>query len=93
MTKLVTALATSDYQSFIADGDDSFKKLKKKQFDSVASLIAPRLKARYTTTYFGDIQQKGYDVTVWRLRFDAGGDDVLAILSIKDNKVGGFWVK
>ena len=27
------------------------------------------------------------------MRFKAGGDDALATLSLKDGKIGGYWIK
>ena len=32
-------------------------------------------------------------VTLWKLSFKDGGDDALATLSLKDGKVGGYWIK
>lgn len=92
-SKLLGAIAAGDYQSFVANGDEAFKKLSERQFEAVSYQLAPRLHSGYKATYLGDLKQKGYDVSVWRLRFDAGGDDALAILSLKDNKVGGYWIK
>ena len=43
--------------------------------------------------YLGDMRQQGYHVTLWRLRFKDGSDDALATLSMKGDKVGGYWIK
>jgi hypothetical protein len=59
----------------------------------VAAQLGPRFKAGYTATYLGDLNQKGFKITLWRLRFTDGGDDALATLSLKDGKIGGFWIK
>ena len=91
--KLLAAISSGDYAGFVADGDAAFKGLKKEQFDAVSAQLAPRFKAGYTATYLGDLNQKGYQVTLWRLRFTAGGDDSLATLSLKDGKIGGYWIK
>ena len=92
-SKLLAAISSGDYAAFIADGDTAFKGLKKEQFDAVSAQLAPRFKAGYTATYLGDLNQRGYQVTLWKLRFNAGGDDALATLSLKDGKVGGYWIK
>jgi hypothetical protein len=91
--KLLAAISAADYAAFVADGDAAFKGLKKEQFDAVSAQLAPRFKAGYTATYLGDLNQSGYNVTVWRLRFADGGDDALATLSLKNGKIGGFWIK
>jgi hypothetical protein len=91
--KLLAAISSGDYAVFVADGDAAFKGLKKEQFDAVAAQLGPRFKAGYTATYLGDLNQKGFKVTLWRLRFTDGGDDALATLSLKDGKIGGFWIK
>jgi hypothetical protein len=44
-------------------------------------------------TYLGDLNQGGYQVTLWRIRIKSSSDDLLATLSMKDGKVGGFWIK
>ena len=91
--KLLAAIAAGDYASFVADGDAAFKGLRKEQFDAVAAQLGPRFKSGYEAAYLGDLNQKGYQVTLWRLRFKAGGDDALATLSLKDGKIGGYWIK
>lgn len=92
-TQLLEAIASGDYASFVANGDAAFRGLTKPQFDAVAAQLGPKFKAGYEATYLGDLNQKGFQVTLWRLRFKAGGDDALASLSLKDGKVGGFWIK
>lgn len=92
-TKLVSAIASDDYTGFVADGNSAFQGLKKDQFKAVVSQLSSKLKAGYDLTYLGDLNQHGYQVTLWRIRFKSGGDDLIATLSMKDGKVGGFWIK
>jgi len=91
--KLLAAIASGDYAAFVAEGDAAFKGLKKEEFDAVAAQLGPRFESGYEATYLGDLNQKGYQVTLWRLRFKAGGDDALATLSLKDGKIGGYWIR
>jgi len=91
--KIISAIQKADYNSFISDGDAAFQKLKKAQFDSVVTQLAPRFKAGYEITYLGDLKQQGFHVTLWKLSFQDGKDDALATLSVKEGKVGGFWIK
>lgn len=91
--KLVTALAQSDHAAFVVDGETPFQRITKEQFAAVAGLLAPRLKAGYAISHLGDLRQMGYRVTLWKISFADGGDDALATLSLKDGKVGGFFIK
>jgi hypothetical protein len=91
--KLLLAITADDYAAFIANGTASFKGLKKDQFESVVSQIGSNLKSGYDLSYLGDLNQQGYQVTLWRIRFKSGSDDLIATLSMKDGKVGGFWIK
>lgn len=90
--RLLAAIEKGDYASFVSDATPEFAALKKEQFDAMASELGPVLKAGYETTYLGDLNQKGFHVTLWRLRFKGAGDDALATLSVKEGKVGGFWI-
>jgi hypothetical protein len=92
-TKLVSAIASDNYASFVANGSAAFQALKKDQFEGVVSQLGSKLKAGYDLAYLGDLNQRNYEITLWRIRFRAGGDDLLATLSMKDGKVGGFWIK
>ena len=91
--KLFAALANDDYAAFIADGDAAFKLLAKEKFESVVLQLGPRFKSGFEVTYLGELKQKGYAVTLWKITFKDDGDDLLGTLSLKDGKVGGFWVK
>ena len=92
-TTLVTALVQNDHAAFIAKGDDGFSKLSPAAFASAASALGPRLKAGHTLAYLGDLRQHGARVTLWKLTFQDGGDDGLATLVFKGDKVAGFWIK
>jgi hypothetical protein len=92
-TKLVSAIISDDFGSFVADGSAAFQGLKREQFEAVVSQLSSKLKNGYDLTYLGDLNQRGYEVTLWRIRFKSGGDDLLATLSMKDGKVGGYWIK
>jgi hypothetical protein len=92
-TKLISAVQNDDYDAFMADGNPLFKTLTQKQFEPVSAQLSSRLKAGYTLTYFGELKQMGYHVTVWKISYKDGGDDDLAELSVKDGQVGGFWIR
>ena len=91
--RLVKAVEENNFQDFIKDGEPAFQQLDKKQFEAVSIQLDKRMKGGYDVEYLGDMRQQGYHVTLWRLRFKDGGDDALATLSMKQGKVGGYWIK
>lgn len=91
--KLIRALQTADYSSYIADGTTAFKKMKPEQFNAVATRLAPKLKAGHEVSYLGELKQKGHHITLWKVSFQDGSDDALARLSMKDGKVGSFGIR
>lgn len=92
-SKLITAIEKADYEAFVSDGEPAFKKLTKVQFASVSGMFGPRFKGGYNVSYLGDLNQQGYRVTLWKIIFKNGSDDGLATLSMKDGRVGGFFIR
>src|SRR5580704_3314554 len=66
--KLLGAIENSDYDAFIADGNEAFHGITKSEFDSVATALAPKLK-KAQVTFLGELSQHGYRVTLWKLSF------------------------
>jgi transposase-like protein len=92
--KLLAAQVAKDYEAFVADGTTQLKAaLTKTQFEASSDLMIPKLAAGYEITPLGELNQKGYEVYLYRLRFKNGGDDMLGLLSLKDGKVGGIFFK
>ena len=92
-TSLLAAIKTDDYAAFVADGEPALKAaLTKPMLDEVNAQFAPRMKQGYRTVYLGELNQKGYQVYLWKLSYTGGGDDSLASLSLKAGKVGGFFI-
>jgi len=90
--KLLGSIENADYAAFVADGTQEFRGMPKDQFQAVCAQLAPKLKAGHTVSYLGELRKRGYRVTLWKVSFADGGDDALATLSVKDGKVGGFWI-
>ena len=89
--KMLSAQEAHNYDEFVADADDNLKAaLSQTQFDAASNLITKKLKDGYDLSSLGELNQKGFQVFLYRLRPKAGGDDLLATLSIKDGKVGGI---
>jgi len=93
VTRLIDAVISDDLGDFIKDGEPAFQKLTQEQLSAVSAQLKPRLENGYDTTYLGALTQQGYQVTLWRIRFKDGKDDALATLSMKDGKVGGFYLR
>jgi hypothetical protein len=92
-TKLFAALEKKDYASFVGDGEPAFRAFPEGQFDSVATQLAPKLVGDHQVTYLGVLQQKGFRVTLWKVSYKDGSDDMLATLSVRKGKVGGFFIR
>jgi hypothetical protein len=93
LTNLLNAIATNNYDNFVAEGNSGFKDaITKEMFDPVSKELATRLNEGYTTVFLDELKQQDYQVYVWKLTFKDGSDDFLIRLSLKDGKVGGFWL-
>ena len=91
---MLGALMKGDYQAFVAAGTPELRqKLTLALFDKVAGDYVPRLKTGYGLASLGSLRQAGCEVWLWRLRFTAGGDDVLMRLVMKDGQVAGLWLQ
>jgi predicted naringenin-chalcone synthase len=91
---LIAAQTAKDYDAFVADADDNLKAaLTRTQFDAASNLINKRTSGGYDTTFLGELNQHGYQVFLYRLRFKDGGDDILGTMSLMDDKVGGIYFK
>lgn len=90
---LMDATVADDLAGFTSVCDDTMKAaITAPTLDGVSKQIAPRAKDGYDSEYLGELNQHGFAVHLWRLRFKSGGDDILATLSVKDGKVGGFYL-
>ena len=90
---LINAVEQNNYTQFISQGNAAFKEgITKQAFTQVSEQLAPQLKKGYSAVFLGNLNQQGYQVYLWKLTFKDGRDDVLAKLSLKDGKIGGFWL-
>lgn len=92
-TSLMAAIEENNYDNFVAQGNVVFKQgITKQMFTQVSKQLAPRMKKGYSAVFLGELKQQGYQVYLWKVTFQDGGDDFLAKLSLKDGKVGGFLI-
>jgi hypothetical protein len=91
---MLSALQSGSYDEFLSDAEEPFRAaLNRTTFDAVTARMAPRLKGGYALTYLGTLSQVGYAVNLWKITFKDGKDDVLAKISTKGGKVGGFYLQ
>ena len=91
---IIDAQVHKDYDAFIANGTLELKAaLTKTQFDATSDLMNPRLKGGYEINPLGELNQRGFQVYLYRLRFKDGGDDILGTMSLKDGQVAGIYFK
>ncbi|AKG20750.1 hypothetical protein [Calothrix sp. 336/3] len=88
---ILDATKTGNYELFLTVGNDDYKAgISQEMFDSVSSLLAPRMAEGYDITYFGNLKQSEYQIYLWKLSFADDGDEFVARMAIKDGKVGGI---
>lgn len=94
MKNMVSAILTNSLADFVSSGDEAFQAgMTKEMLSSINQSLASRLKQGYTTTFLTTLHQQGFDVYVWKVVFKDGNDDVLIFMALKDQKVGGFWLR
>lgn len=91
--ELLDAMAKNDYQAFTAKGTTDFAAIDQAQFVQVSNSLSPRLEKGYSVDYLGNLQQQGLDISVWKVSFQDGGDDLLATLNVQNGRVGGFFLR
>jgi hypothetical protein len=91
---ILKATENDDYAGFVSVGDLVFKaSITPQMLDGVSGQVAPRMKKGYDCIFLGVLNQKGYQVCLWKLVFMDGGDDILAKLVVKNGKVWGAWLQ
>jgi hypothetical protein len=89
----IDAFKTKDYKAFISNSDEAFSKAATEvAFGEACDEWAPRLSPGFETSYMGAFKKGDYTVTLWKLVCADKGDDLLVTMSVKDGKVGGFFI-
>ena len=90
---LLAATVADNFEQFVSVGDERFKSgLQPEAFHRVSRGLAPRLQKGVTPTFLGELRQNSYTASLWRLRFDDGGDDLLFRMGVAGDKVVGALV-
>jgi len=92
MKRMLSAAQANALDEFVAQADPSAKIGMTRQMQDINRELGPRIKQGYVATYWGSLNQEGYEVHVWKLEFRDGKDDYLVTLAAKNQKVAGMWV-
>ena len=94
MKKLMTAVESNDYASFVADSIPEFKGNVTPQIvEGVSKQLASRMKEGYECVYLAELKQSEFKVYLWKVVFKDGGDDELIKMVVRDGQVAGFWIQ
>jgi len=94
MLTMVTAIIESNRADFVTNATSELQEsLTEADFAAVVEQIAPVLKQGFKTRYLGQMKQQGFDVYIWVVSIRGEEDEMLATLSMKDGKVGGFYLE
>ncbi|NJK29194.1 MAG: hypothetical protein HC769_36315 [Cyanobacteria bacterium CRU_2_1] len=90
---ILDATASGDYELFTTVGDSSYKAgITKQMFEGVSEQLAPRMEKGYSITYFGQLKQGDYQIYLWKLSFEDGGDEFVTRMTINGDKVAGILI-
>lgn len=90
---LLSAIEAEDYANFLRVGDDEFKTdLAKEKFERMVNIAAERLAKGYDVVYFGELKKPPYTLHLWKLVIFDGRRELLGEISIRDDKVVGFFI-
>jgi hypothetical protein len=92
--KMLAAQDTKDYDTFLLNADAQLRgNLTRDDFAKSSDvLIADAAGGTREVTFLGELNQRGYAIYLYRLRFKTG--DLLGTLTLDpDGKVAGFWLK
>jgi len=89
---LLTAIASNNYDNFVANTIPSFKTIVTKEaFRQASTGLSPRLKKGYELQYLGSFNHDGIETFLWKIVYKDGDDDMLAELELQGDKVAFFW--
>jgi hypothetical protein len=90
---MMNAIKQGDYESFMQSADPNFKNgVPPQAFLSMSAALAPRLASGYTPTYLTSLNKQGAKTYLWKIVFKDEGDDMLVTLSLRNDKVIGFFI-
>lgn len=93
LSQLMNAIAQNDFDDFVSQGNDQFKKgISKQVFKTVVKQYGQALQSGYVSTYLAELNQQGNKVHLWKISYENTSENSLAKLVLIENKVAGFWL-
>lgn len=91
---LMNAVQAGDHAAMVLDGDETFRQgLTPAMTAGVSAQLAPRMREGYSAAFLTRMRQASYDIYLWKLTFQDGGDDFIAkVVLNKDGRVAGFLI-
>ena len=89
--QLLNAIKAKDREAFVADATDAVKKeTTKEAMDLLEKHVGSRLRGGYEATYLCQLKKGAIQVYLWKLAIKDGGDDLVALMALKDGKVASL---
>ena len=91
--RLLTSMRDGDRALFLKHGSEKFKEAMNEQlFAKAKTQLFPLLNRKSDLDYLGALNKGREVLYLYRLRPEAGGDDLLVSTAMRDGKVTGFRV-
>src|SRR5260370_1485668 len=88
---LLNPVKAKDQEAFVADATDAVKmETTPEAMDLLEKHVGSRLKGGYEATYLCQLKKGALQVHLWKLAFKDGGDDLVALMALKDGKVASL---
>lgn len=78
--KMLVAITNADFPGFLFQGDQRFQTFERAKFNALAQTWGSQLAAGFGTTFLGELKRKSAATTLWRVRLNNKGGDVLVIV-------------
>lgn len=89
----INGFKNRDYKSFISNSNEELTKAATEvAFGEACDEWTPRLAPGFEASYMGSLKKGDYTVTNWKLVCADKGDDLIVTMSVRDGKVGGFFI-
>lgn len=89
----INGFKNRDYKAFLANSDEALTSAATEvAFGEACDQWNPRLSSGFEASYMGTLKKDDYKVSYWKVVCKNEGDDLTVIMSVKDGKVGGFFI-
>ncbi len=85
---ILDAFFSGNYELFNTVGNLSYKAdISRQMFEGVSKQLSSQMGKGYTTTYLDHLKQLHYQIYLWKLSFEHGGDEFVIRMTMDGNKV------